>query len=79
MSEDTGLQSNVWDGYFDESKDAIMGSFRRCMICKRIPSEIWYDSERIFTIWHCKKCKEANYNPKNWFEKILIRLDNKLN
>lgn len=75
MEVEKGLQSKKWDGYFSE--DTVMGSWKRCMICNKIPSEIWYDSGRLFTIWHCRNCKESDYKPKNWFEKLLIKFDNK--
>jgi len=73
-----GLQSKIWDGYFDEDKDSIMGSWHRCMICNKIPSEIYGDKNKFFTIWHCKKCKEENYKPKNLFQKVLINIDKKI-
>ena len=72
-----GLQSKVWDGYFDENVDSIMGIWHRCMICNKIPSEIYHNSNSFFTIWHCKKCKEENYKPKNWWQKFLISIDKK--
>lgn len=78
MSEDFGLQSKKWDGYFDESKDSIMGWYKRCMICNRIPSEIWHDGDKLFSIWHCRTCKVEDYKPKNWFQRLLIRIDKQI-
>lgn len=72
-----GLQSKVWDGYFDENADVIMGSWHRCMVCNRIPAEIYHNSLSFYTIWHCKKCKEEDYKPKNWWQKFWIMLDKK--
>ena len=77
METEKGLQSKKWDGYFSEDTDSIIGSWRKCMICNRIPSEIWHDSRRLFTIWHCRTCKESDYKPKNWFQKLLIKIDDK--
>ena len=74
----SGLQSNNWNGYFDESKDSIMGNWKRCMICNKIPCDIIYDSSKIFTIWHCNNCKEDNYKHKNIFQKLLIFIDKKI-
>jgi hypothetical protein len=73
-----GLQSKIWDGYFDEDKDSIMGSWHRCMICNKIPSEIYHESQMFFTIWHCRNCKDQDYIPKNLLEKFLIYIDKKL-
>jgi hypothetical protein len=77
MEKEKGLQSKKWNGYFDESKDSIMGSWRRCMICKKIPAEIYHHSRNIFTIWHCRRCNESDYKPKNWLQKLLIKIDAK--
>ena len=77
MENKEGLQSKVWDGYFSEDKDSIMGSWHRCMICNKIPSEIWHNSDRFFTIWHCRTCKEEAYKPKNWWQKFWIMIDKK--
>jgi hypothetical protein len=74
--KDTGLQSKIWDGYFDESKDSIMGSWHRCDICNKIPSEIYNDSRNILTIWHCKKCDPQDYIPKNFIERLFLKIDN---
>ena len=77
MEKQEGLQSKVWDGYFNEDKDSIMGSWCRCMICNKIPYEIWYDSSRFFTIWHCRNCKEESYKPKNLWQRFWINIDKK--
>jgi hypothetical protein len=77
MEKQEGLQSKIWDGYFSEDKDSIMGSWHRCMICNKIPSEIWHESGKFFTIWHCRTCKEEVYKPKNWWQKFWIMIDKK--
>jgi hypothetical protein len=78
MEQQEGLQSKVWDGYFDMNKDSIMGSWHRCMICSKVPSEIYHDSDKLYTIWHCKSCSEDSYKPKNILQKILIAIDKKI-
>jgi hypothetical protein len=78
MENKEGLQSKVWDGYFS-NEDSIMGNWHRCMICNKVPSEILHNSNKIFTIWHCKTCKEEAYKPKNWWQKFWIMIDNKNN
>ena len=72
------VQSEKWDGYFDENKDTIMGNWRRCRICHRIPSEIYYDTVGFYTIWHCRTCKPREYKPKNLLESFLILIDKML-
>ncbi len=61
-----GLQSKNWTGYFDESKDSIMGWWKRCMVCKKIPAEIYHDG----FVWHCKECNAADYKPTFLIAKI---------
>ena len=60
--------------YFSEDSK---GSWKRCMICGKIPAEIWHNSRNLLTIWHCKNCNENDYNPKNCFQKVLLKIDNK--
>ena len=70
-----GLQSPIWSGYFDEEKDSIMGSWKRCDVCKKIPCEIYYDSSDLFRIYTCHNCKKSEYKPKNILQKILLKFN----
>lgn len=68
------MLSKNWTVYFDEIKDSIMGFWKRCMVCEKIPAEIYYDG----FVWHCKHCKVEDYKPKSAFAKIIYWLHNKL-
>jgi len=73
-----GLQSVSWTGYFDEKKDSIMGRWRRCMICHKIPCDIRYHSDKLYQIYHCPTCNPDDFVPKTLWAKFWVYIDKKL-
>lgn len=74
-----GLQSKRWTGYFDEATDSIVGDWRRCAACQKIPSEIYYLNLGMFQIWRCQKCSIEDVQPKSKFLIFVLRINNLLN
>ena len=62
-------------GYF-VNKDSIIGNYEKCMICKKIPYEIYFNSSRLLQLYHCKNCKKDDFKPRNLWEKIILLLNN---
>ncbi len=74
--ETDGVQSKDWSGYFLET-DCI-GGYKRCMICGKIPSQLYYYDSDFFNIRHCPNCKKEDYKPRTWWAMFWIWVDKKL-
>lgn len=72
------MQNRLWAKplYFENKKN-VFGSYHRCMICHRIPSEISHNSDKWLDVWHCPTCNPDEFIPTTWWQNFLHKLDNK--